>query len=90
MNRFLLTVAALAMMAMPANAADDVTTYQLQAEFDDVAADVNDGIVNRGYVIDYRGYIGDMLKRTAADVAQKQIVYGDGLGGRSRVWTLVG
>ncbi|MEC9343925.1 MAG: DUF302 domain-containing protein [Pseudomonadota bacterium] len=77
MKRFLLIAAALALMVMPARAADDVTTYNAQAAFEDVAAEINDGIVNRGFVIDYHGFIGDMLKRTAADVGSDKTLYQD-------------
>ena len=44
-----------------------VRIVSIQGEFEDVAQDVADAIVNRGLVIDYRGYIGRMLKRTGAD-----------------------
>lgn len=37
------------------------------AAFADVAADIEDAIVNRGYVIDHKGFIGDMLARTGPD-----------------------
>jgi hypothetical protein len=58
-------------------AGDDVETRETEAAFADVAQAVNDGIVNRGYSIDYHGFIGDMLKRTAADVGADKQLYND-------------
>lgn len=63
--------------ALPASARDDVTLYTSDAPFADVAADLGDAIVNRGYKVDYHGFIGDMLQRTAEDVgASKQLYRG--------------
>lgn len=58
-----------------ARADDLVTTYETQEAFADVVADVQDAIVNRGYVVDYHGHIGDMLKRTAGDVDADKALY---------------
>ena len=52
-----------------------VTTYGTNAPFADVAADIQDAIVNRGYVVDYHGHIGEMLKRTAGDVGATKPLY---------------
>ncbi len=52
-----------------------VTVYESQDSFDDVRQGVSDAIVNRGFVIDYEGRIGDMLNRTAADVGADKTVY---------------
>lgn len=60
-----------------AMAADGVTTYETQTDFADVAADLEDAIINRGYVVDYHGFIGEMLKRTAADVGGADPLYKD-------------
>lgn len=62
-------------MASTALAADDVTTKTSQAPFAEAVADLEDAIVNRGYLIDYRGHIGDMLKRTADDVGGTKDLY---------------
>lgn len=62
-------------LASPALAADDVTTHVSEAPFATVIADLEDAIVNRGYVIDYRGHIGEMLKRTAGDVGSAKPLY---------------
>ena len=58
-----------------AQAADDVTLHTVELAFADVAADLEDAIVNRGYVVDYRGYIGDMLQRTAGDIGSDEPLY---------------
>lgn len=41
---------------------------EVSGAFADVVADLQDGIVNRGLVIDYTGYVGDMLERTGTVV----------------------
>lgn len=64
-----------AAFAMPAAAQDDVTLYQADMPFEDVASSVEEAIINRGYVVDYRGYIGEMLQRTAEDVGAKEQLY---------------
>lgn len=64
-----------AAFAMPAAAQDDVTLYQADMPFEDVASSVEEAIINRGYVVDYRGYIGEMLQRTAKDVGAKEHLY---------------
>ena len=70
------SIAALTLgLAPPALAGDDVTTHVADAEFADVVIDLEDAIVNRGYKIDYRGYIGEMLKRTAEDVGGTKALY---------------
>ena len=65
----------LCLAASHAQAADDVTTYTTETAFEDVAADLSDAIINRGYVIDYHGMVGEMLKRTAADVGASKPLY---------------
>jgi hypothetical protein len=53
------------------------TAYETEAPFAGVAADVSDAIINRGYVVDYHGLIGEMLERTAADVGAEKALYRD-------------
>lgn len=70
--------AALAVAASTSSAAvaaDDVTTHIVEAPFADVAADLEDAIVNRGYLVDYHGHIGEMLQRTAEDVGAAKPLY---------------
>ncbi len=66
---------AAAVAAVPAVAQEQVTTQTVEADFASVTADLGDAIVNRGYVVDYHGFIGDMLKRTAADVGGQKALY---------------
>lgn len=63
--------------SMPTSAQDRVTSYTTTSAFADVAADLEDAIINRGYVVDYHGLIGDMLKRTAVDVGSSVALYKD-------------
>ncbi len=74
--------ATLMMMAALANSAlagdyGDLKIYSTTNSFDDVKADVEDAIINRGFVIDYHGFIGNMLKRTAQDVGSTKALYKD-------------
>ncbi|MFN0263418.1 DUF302 domain-containing protein [Tepidamorphus sp. 3E244] len=69
--------AALTFAATTAQAMDGVTTMEVDADFATVAQDLNDAIVNKGYVVDYHGFIGDMLKRTAEDVGATETIYKD-------------
>ena len=67
-----------AMSSIPAMAAgDDVVTRESSSAFADVAQAAQDAIINRGYTIDYHGFIGDMLKRTAGDVGADKELYKD-------------
>ena len=54
---------------------DDVEIRTSNEQFQDVAQAVEDGIINRGYVVDYHGFIGEMLERTAADVGSDKKLY---------------
>ncbi len=69
-------VAALPLLCGAAVAAgDDVVTVETANAYDDVAAALENAIVNRGYVIDHHGHVGDMLKRTAKDVGATKGLY---------------
>ncbi|WP_054309560.1 hypothetical protein [Mesorhizobium sp. 1M-11] len=59
----------------PAPAQDDVTRLTSEAPFQDIVGALEDAIVNRGYVVDYRGFIGEMLQRTAGDVGAQKALY---------------
>ena len=62
--------------AIPAYAADgDVEKLTSGEAYEDVVQAAQDAIINRGYVIDYHGRIGDMLERTASDVGAKKQLY---------------
>jgi len=73
----MLTAAATFTSGAALAAGDDVETRETEAAFADVAQAVEDGIINRGYTIDYHGFIGDMLKRTAGDVGAEKKLYND-------------
>ncbi len=62
----------------PARAEGDmpgVVSVTVERPYDEVRQDLEDAIINRGYVVDYNAYIGDMLSRTAADVGAAKAVY---------------
>jgi len=52
-----------------------VTTYQVEADFEDVTFGLETAIVGRGLVIDHVSHVGEMLNRTAADVGATVQVY---------------
>ena len=58
-------------------AGDDVKTIESDAAFADVTSGIENAIVNRGFKVDYHGFIGDMLKRTATDVDAGKALYKD-------------
>jgi uncharacterized protein (DUF302 family) len=60
---------------LAAAAPDGVTSYSVEAEFDDVRQDLADAVINRGFVIDYEARIGSMLERTAGDVGAAKTIY---------------
>ena len=75
MTRFLGMALATTLLALPASAQDNVATEVIEAEFADVITDVENAIINRGYVVDYHGRIGEMLQRTAGDVGAEKMIY---------------
>ena len=52
-----------------------VRIYMKSGTYEDVKFDLEDAIVNRGFKIDFKGKIGEMLKRTAGDVGAKKSVF---------------
>ena len=76
MRSCLLAATVVACLA-PASAQEATTTFSSDLPFEDVAAGLQDAVINRGYVVDYRGYIGEMLERTAADVGAEKVLYSD-------------
>ena len=78
MRSLLLGIGLFALAAAPTQAAgDDVFTVTTDTAFADAAQGVNDAIVNKGFKVDYHGFIGDMLKRTAGDVGATKELYKD-------------
>lgn len=69
-------LAALGGMAA-AQAVEDaqMRVYPVAADFADARLDLETAIVSQGLVIDYEGFVGDMLNRTAADVGAERQVY---------------
>lgn len=55
----------------------DLNIFSAEGDFDDVAAFVEDAIISRGLGVDYRGKIGDMLKRTGEAVGSSKAIYKD-------------
>ncbi|UEM19144.1 hypothetical protein JL100_018845 [Skermanella mucosa] len=54
-----------------------IVLYEARGSFDQARHDLEDSIVNRGYVIDYKAKIGAMLQRTAGDVGSTRAIYAD-------------
>jgi len=62
----------------PAHAdSGEIRLFSTEENFEDVFFDVENGIVQRGYVVDYVAHIGRMLDRTAADVGATRSLYKD-------------
>lgn len=81
MKNFLTVITLLcAIVVSPGLAAAQNGVYTVvtsEHSFEDTATAVENGIINRGFKMDYHGYIGDMLKRTAEDVGAKKTLYSD-------------
>jgi uncharacterized protein (DUF302 family) len=78
MRTLLAATMAVFLLAPAAHAAgDDVKTIESDAAFADVSSGIENAIVNRGFKVDYHGFIGDMLKRTATDVDAGKALYKD-------------
>ncbi|MAC82300.1 MAG: DUF302 domain-containing protein [Rhodobacteraceae bacterium] len=60
--------------AKPA-AAEEAITYPADGSFADTAFAVENGIVNRGFVVDHVSHVGDMLNRTAGDVGATEQIF---------------
>jgi hypothetical protein len=56
-----------------AGGSPNLQVYEKKAAFADVRQNLIDAIINRGYVLDFDGRVGDMLKRTRADVGGKPL-----------------
>lgn len=77
-SALLVAAAALApLAAAPAHADDILRTATVKGSFADARGFLQDSIVNQGLKIDYNGKIGDMLKRTGADVGSSKDIYAD-------------
>ena len=58
-----------------AASAQEVTVRSVRGEFDDVKERVVLAIGNRGLVLNYTAYIGNMLERTGKDIGRERRVY---------------
>ena len=67
--------ATFALTGLTAAHAAEITEYVVEAPYENVRQDLGDGVINRGYKIDYEAFIGDMLARTSQDVGGKKKIY---------------
>lgn len=74
-----LVIVASFVMPSAATAADGelLTTRTVKRAFAEVREDLNNSIINQGLKVDLNGKIGDMLKRTAADIGAKGELYSE-------------
>lgn len=63
------------MLPLAALAETQVVTHSVAGDFDDVRLDLESAIIDRGLVIDYEAFVGEMLNRTAADLGATEQVY---------------
>ena len=55
--------------------AQDAITYGFDGSFEDATFAVESAIVGKGLVVDYISHVGDMLKRTGADVGSSETLF---------------
>jgi len=78
MKSFRLFISAALLAAAAAHhavALEGVTEKTVEGEFATVAQDVSDAIINRGYAVDRRSFIGNMLARTRESVGSDKVIY---------------
>ncbi|MBU0641987.1 MAG: DUF302 domain-containing protein [Alphaproteobacteria bacterium] len=61
--------------AFPAFAEDQAITFDYDGTFEDATFAIEDAIVSKGLVIDYRSHTGEMLERTRADVGSDVVLF---------------
>jgi len=66
--------ATLMLAALPAFA-DEAITHSFDGSFDDATFAVETAIIGQGLVIDHVSHVGDMLKRTGADVGSDAMIF---------------
>jgi uncharacterized protein (DUF302 family) len=69
-----LIAAGLALSTLPA-AAQDVITYTVDENFDDLLFSLENAIIDRGLNIDGHSHVGDMLERTKGDVGSDVTIF---------------
>ncbi|WP_460273211.1 DUF302 domain-containing protein [Celeribacter sp. ULVN23_4] len=62
-------------VAAPAFAEGQAITFDYDGTFQDATFAVEDAIVSKGLVIDYRSHTGDMLERTREDVGSDVVIF---------------
>lgn len=75
LKSFIAAALATAIAAAQAVALEGVTEKTVKGEFSGVAQDVSDAIINRGYTIDHKSFIGNMLERTREAVGSDKVIY---------------
>ena len=55
--------------------AQEAVFFDYDGSFEDATFAVENTIIGRGLVIDYRSHVGDMLNRTAADIGSDVVVF---------------
>ena len=56
---------------------DPLTTRTIKRAFSDARIDLQNAIINQGLKVDLNGHVGDMLRRTGADIGAKGTVFTD-------------
>ena len=64
-----------AVLAAQTAAAEDVHLTTFDGSFDDATFAVENAIVGEGLVIDFVSHVGDMLRRTGADVGSDEMLF---------------
>ncbi|WP_143090002.1 DUF302 domain-containing protein [Celeribacter marinus] len=59
----------------PAMANDAAIMFDYDGTFDDATFAIEDAIISKGLVIDYRSHTGEMLERTRADVGSDVVIF---------------
>ena len=72
-NRVVLIVTLICSSLAFGEEVSNLKIYQTEGDFNDVRQDLIDAIIGQGYVIDYNGRPGEMLKRTRKDVGGKPL-----------------
>ncbi|TNE62925.1 DUF302 domain-containing protein [Celeribacter ethanolicus] len=71
----LLALATGAGFGAPVLANDQAITFDYDGTFEDAAFAVEDAIISKGLVIDYRSHTGEMLERTREDVGSDVVLF---------------
>ncbi|WP_439104881.1 DUF302 domain-containing protein [Celeribacter marinus] len=76
MTQFLKVCAIIATIGgAPAMANDAAIMFDYDGTFDDATFAIEDAIISKGLVIDYRSHTGEMLERTREDVGSDVVIF---------------